>query len=136
MTGITPKTKEIDLAEFGAEGKWTIKAMGNGMRKKMKLQLAEIGKREGYSLKDLADEDLWDSLLHVYGDDVLTEAISECVIAGPGVVDGKLPKEVLDEFPQEIVLWIYNNIEEISKFPLVQKDGAGVNNAPSQPIVG
>ena len=133
MDGIVPRIKEMDLAEFGGEGKWTIRAMSNGVRKRMKAKLIEIGKKEGYSLKDLSNEETWEGLMYMYGDDVLTEAIATCIIAGPGVVDGKMSKETLDELPQELVMWLYQGIEEISKFPLGRTAGAAVSNALSQP---
>ena len=90
MDGIVPRTKEMDLAEFGGEGKWTIRAMSNGVRKKMKREMAEIGLKNGYSIKDLNDQEVWEGLLYLYGDEVLTDAICTCIIAGPGVVDGKM----------------------------------------------
>ena len=121
----------MDLAEFGGEGKWTIRAMSNGVRKKMKREMAEIGLKNGYSIKDLNDQEVWEGLLYLYGDEVLTDAICTCIIAGPGVVDGKMPKETLDELPQDIVMWLYQGIEEISKFPLDRTAGAGANSAPS-----
>ena len=112
----------IDLADYGGEGKLGVRNMQVGDSLKVSQTIMEKARADGITIR--GDKDIQNLMTTRYSFDVLEYYFTNCVIAYDDNGKRNLTKEEMYCLPPELITRIMDILEESSKFPLEQKDGA------------
>ena len=109
--------RDIDLAEYGGEGKLRVRGQTAGISSAIANKVMEMAKKDGINISAIRPKDL-ESLYTLYAAECSVLLIEKCTSIEE---DGKfrpLTKEEVENLPQDLFMDIRGLIDGMDSFPL------------------